>query len=144
MARIQLDLPERYAFETLLEVRITDLNYGGHVGNDQILSLVHEARARFFRAHGLKELDVDGLGIIVADAAVVYRAEAFFGDEIRIQLAAQDFNKYGCDLFYLLTNTATGKEVARAKTGVVFFDYGSRRIASAPARFLDLFRSSSA
>ena len=32
-----------------------------------------------------------------------------------------------------------GREVARAKTGIVFFDYRQRTIQSVPAPFLDLF-----
>lgn len=140
MARIKLDLPEEFLFETLVEVRVTDLNYGGHLGNDRVLALLHEARARFFAAHGMSELDVDGLGILVADAVVLYRAEAFFADPLRIRIAAADFNKYGCDLLYLATHAAEGREIARAKTGIVFFDYAARRLSSAPARFLDAVR----
>lgn len=139
MARLQLELPESFVFELELDVRITDINYGGHVGNDRVLSLIHEARARFFKSHGLDELNVDGVGILVADALVIYRAEAFFGDRLRVQLAAQDFNRYGCDMVYRLSHCETSREIARAKTGVVFFDYGVRKIASAPPRFLTLF-----
>lgn len=139
MARVQIDLPDHWLYETTLEVRITDINYGGHLGNDRVLSLVHEARARFFRAQQLSELDIDGLGIIVSDAVLVYRAEAFFGDQLRIQLAGQDFNRYGCDFVYRLSHLETGREIARATTGVVFFDYGTRKIASAPPGFMALF-----
>ena len=39
MARIRLSMPEKFIFTTELPVRITDLNYGGHVGNDVFLSL---------------------------------------------------------------------------------------------------------
>mgnify|MGYP001033297480 CR=1 FL=1 len=139
MARIEFALPDNFLFETEVDVRITDITDAGHLGNDRVLALIHEARARFFRHHGLAELNIDGRGIIVADAAVVYRAEAFFGDRLRIQMAGQDFNKYGCDLVFRITNVANGREIARAKTGIVFFDYTSRRIATAPARFCQLF-----
>jgi acyl-CoA thioester hydrolase len=39
-----------------------------------------------------------------------------------------DFNKYGCDFVYRVTEQASGREVARAKTGIVFFDYRKRRV----------------
>lgn len=138
MARIRLELPERFPYTTELDVRVTDLNYGGHVGNDTVLSYVSEARARFFRDRGMSEMNVHGLGIILADAAVVYRAEAFFGERLRIHVAAQDFNRYGCNLLYRIDNAATQHEVARAKTGIVCFDYGKRRIARAPADLPEL------
>jgi len=34
MQRIKIDLPEFFSFTTPIKIRITDLNYGGHVGND--------------------------------------------------------------------------------------------------------------
>ena len=52
MARIKLTLPERFLFSASIPVRITDLNYGAHVGNDTILSLMHEARVQFLRLFG--------------------------------------------------------------------------------------------
>ena len=54
MARIKLDLPERFPFSTELRVRITDVNYGGHMGNDSLLGLLHEARVRFLEHYALK------------------------------------------------------------------------------------------
>ena len=47
MERIKLNLPEQFLFSTNIAVRITDINYGGHVGNDSFLSLIHEARQQF-------------------------------------------------------------------------------------------------
>jgi len=87
MGRLHIDLPERFPFETELEVRVGDLNYGNHLGNDSVLTLVHEARRRYLRSLGVEEIGADGIGFVVADAAVVYRAQAFHGDRLRFQLA---------------------------------------------------------
>ncbi len=135
MARVKLALPETFAFTTELTVRITDLNYGGHVGNDVVLGFCHEARARYLDSLGLSELDVGGCGIIVADAVVVYRAESFAGDRLRVEVAVGEHTRHGCDLFYRLERPADRAEIARAKTGIVFFDYPERRIAKAPETF---------
>jgi acyl-CoA thioester hydrolase len=43
-------------------------------------------------------------------------------------------------LLYRVTNKETKKEIAMAKTGLVFFDYSSRRILSVPDKFKTLFR----
>lgn len=139
MARVRLELPDSYIFETELSVRVSDVNHGGHLGNDRVLAFVGEARARFFQARGVSEMDVGGVGIVMADAVVSYRAEAFFGDRLRIRLGARDFNRYGCDLVYLIERLGDGDEVARAKTGIVCFDYSERRIAKASPAFLALF-----
>jgi acyl-CoA thioester hydrolase len=134
MPRIVIDLPSAFVFTTEIGVRVTDLNYGNHVGNDSILGLMHEARIQYYRSLGLKnELNFEGaVGQVISDAAIVYKSEAFLGDILVCQIAAADFNKYGFDLFYLMTNKVTGKEVARGKTGIVCFDYDKRKVASVP------------
>lgn len=142
MARIKIELPGHVDFRTEIALRIGDINYGGHLGNDAVLSLVHESRVQLFASLGFSELNVQGLGIILTDAAVVYKTEAFYGDRLCIELAVSEFNRYGCDIYYRLSNTETGKEVARAKTGLVFFDYAARKLHAVPAVFRDKFNSS--
>jgi len=135
MARIKLDMPDNYLFSTELCVRISDINYGGHMGNDAVLSMVHEARLRFLKHYHYAEFDVEGAGIIMTDSAIVYKAESFHGDRIQIDVTVADFNKYGCDLYYLLSNKDTAVEIAHAKTGIVFFDYNERKVIAVPEGF---------
>jgi acyl-CoA thioester hydrolase len=139
MARIKLDLPEIFIFSTVVHVRVSDINYGGHLGNDSILSLIHEARVRFLSKYGFSEFNVEGRGIIMTDAVIVYKSQGFYGDELKIEVAVRDLTRLGCDFFYRLTNTKTGKEVARAKTAVVFFDYQNHRTVEMPVKFKELF-----
>ncbi len=139
MARIKLDLPTNFPFSTEMRVRITDINYAGHMGNDVILSVLHEARFQFMAHYGLRELDVEGLGLIIADNVIVYKSETFAGEELVIAVTVSDLNKYGCDFIYQITEKTSGREVARAKTGVVFFDYQQRAVAPVPQSFLNLF-----
>jgi acyl-CoA thioester hydrolase len=138
MARLHLELPDHFAFSTDIPVRITDLNYGGHVGNDTILTIAHEARVLYYRSLGFKnELNFEGsVGHIISDAAIVYKSEAFFGDVLEVKIATDDFNKYGFDMYYLISNKATGKEVARVKTNIVCFDYDKKKVAAIPENFL--------
>ncbi len=139
MARIKLDLPERFPFATELRVRVTDANYAGHVGNDALLGLLQEARARFLAQYGLSELKIFGLGLVIADSAVVYKSEAFPGEKLEIAVTVADFNPHGCDFVYRVTEKISGREVARAKTGIVFFDYARRAIQPVPPAFRELF-----
>ena len=144
MARIHIELPAEFLFTTEIQVRITDLNYGGHVGNDTILSLFQEARVQFYKHLGFKnELNFEGpVGQIITDATVVYKSESFLGDVLLCRLATSDFNKYGFDMLYQLVNKDTGKEVARGKTGIVCFDYEKRKVASIPQVLLDKLKPS--
>jgi acyl-CoA thioesterase FadM len=138
MARVQLELPDQLPFRTEIQVRITDLNYGRHVGNDALLSMIHEARVRFLQHFGLTELDVGGVGLIMTDSVIVYRSEAFQGDVLHFAVGAADFNRYGCDFIFQVTNLESGREVARAKTGVVCYDYPSREVRPMPEALREL------
>lgn len=137
MARVTIEMPDRYGFETEIPIRITDINYGGHLGNDAILGLVHEARVQFLKRLDCTEVDVGGCGIIMSDAAIVFRSEGFYGQTVRIRVAADLSGKSSCDFFFLLSDTEDDREIARVKTGIVFFDYERRR----PTRIPESFRA---
>lgn len=134
MNRIRIDLPDPLPWSTQLPVRISDINYGGHLGNDAVLSLVHEARVRFLRAMGFSERDVAGAGIIMVDAAIQYRSEAFHEELLTIGVGIASVEGSGCDLVYRVK--CGEREVARVKTGLVFFDYAARRPVRVPELFL--------
>lgn len=133
MPRLDLQSREPYPFSCELVVRTTDLNYGGHLGNDRLLALVQEARVAFLAAHGWSELDCGGPGLIMGDAAVCYRAEAFAGDVLRLEVAAVEPARVGFRLATRITRPADGAVVALAETGMVCFDYGRRRPVALPA-----------
>ena len=101
-----------------------------------MLSLVSEARVRFLKSMGYSELNVEGVGIVVTDVMAQYRAEAFHGETMRVEMAAGDFNKYGCDFFWRMSDLASGREVARGKHGILFLDYSVKKPVSAPPAFL--------
>ncbi len=137
MARVTLDLPEEFTFSTTLDVRVTEINYGNHVGNDRMVSLLHEARLRFLREHGFGEFNVGGVGIIVTDLVVQFLAESFVGDLLTFHIGVHDFNKYGCDFIYKVENESQEKQIAKAKTGIVFFDYDERKVTRVPKVFYE-------
>jgi len=139
MARVEIELPERYVFRTELPVRVTDLNFAGHVGHDRLLSFAHEARAQLFAAHGWTELDVAGIGIVIAEVAAVYRAEAKYGMTLVVEVAVADLRTRACDLYYRLTRLDTGAEIARARTGIVFFHYATGKVTHIPDAFKAAF-----
>ncbi|MCP4571669.1 MAG: thioesterase [bacterium] len=132
MPRVQLEPLAAYPFATELVVRTTDLNYGGHLGNDRLLALVHEARVAFLASHGWSELDCAGVGLILGDAALMYRAEAFAGDVLRCEVALVEPARAGFRLAHRLTRPADGTLVALVETGMVSYDYEKRRIAPLP------------
>ena len=134
MARIRIEFPTTELFSTTIPVRITDLNYGRHVGNDVFLRYLQEARMELFKHWGYaSETQIEGtVGLIMADVAANYRAEGFYGDVLRISVSVADVSRSGFDLLYRITKEEGGQEVLLAKTGMVCFDYEQRKVASLP------------
>lgn len=134
MARIKLDLPASFTFTTNLPIRITDLNYSGHLGNDRVFSLVHEARVQYLQHFGYSEMNMGGVGLIMSDAAVEFKQEAFYGDVISVSVVASAISKIGFDLYYKLEKLQDGRTitVALVKTGMVCFDYTNKKVAYLP------------
>ena len=134
MPKTRLTLPEHFSFVTNIPVRITDLNYGGHVGNDSILSLIHEIRVQFLRHHGYGELDLAGVGLIMADVAIEFKGELFYGDSLRASVAASEFSRVGFELYYKLEKQSGQKwiPVSFARTAMICYDYTLKKIVSVP------------
>ena len=139
MSRVKLGLPETFMYATDIRLRVADINYGGHMDNNAVLSLVHEARVRFLESHGYSELDVDGVGVIMVDAVIQYKSEAFYGQTLTFEVAVDGMSRIGCDIFYRITDRDSGREVARAKTGIAFLDYDTRKPKRMPEGFRSLF-----
>ena len=139
MSRVRVALPSTFIFETSIPTRITDLNYGGHVGNDTILSLVHEGRVQFLRQFGYKEMDLAGCSLIMSDAAIEFKAELFYGEVLRMYITPANPTRVGFDLYYKLVKEGD-KLVAAVKTGMVCFDYTNRKVTALPAEVSAAFR----
>ena len=88
MARIKLVFPENIIYTLTIPVRITDINYGNHLGNDALVSILHEARVHWLSSLNNTELNIEGKSIIMNELAVNYLKEMFYGDTIKIELSA--------------------------------------------------------
>lgn len=140
MARLQLTFPEdQYCYTTLLTVRVTDINAADHLGNDSMISMISEARARFLFEYGVAETERDGTGIIVTDLATVYRAEAHARDQLLFEVGVMDFNKYGGDVIFRVTRPKDKCTIALAKQGFVFYNYKTSQVVGMPDDFRGKF-----
>ena len=141
MPRIKLAEQEVYEFQSSVQVRPQDINYSGHMGNDNLISLVGAARAGLFHSLDLSELDLgDGqTGIIITDMIVNYKAEAFMFDELLIETHIGDVVEKGFRMFHRIVKDA--KLVALVETGFVTFDYAAKKTAPIPSAFLKCLSS---
>lgn len=139
MARARVSIPRAFSFSTEIPIRISDINYGGHLGHDAILPIAHEARIRFLQSMNYSEGDIEGSTFIMADAVIEYKSQAFHGQTLVVELHVQDFGSSSCDFVYRITDKQTGVEVARVKTGMVFFDYVKGKPIPVPPVFRERF-----
>lgn len=138
MSRIKIVVPENFSFQCIIPIRITDINYGNHVGNDSMLSIIHEARMQYLQSLGYSEMDVAGVGLIMSDASIEFKSELFYGDNLQVAVAAGDFSRIGFNLFYKLEKITADKKtlIATAKTGMICFDYTVKKIVAIPEEVL--------
>lgn len=134
MQRIKIELPAQFNFTTEIPVRITDINYGGHVGNDTVLSMIHEARMQYLKHHGFTELNLGGVGVIMSDVGIQFKSELFYGEVVIASVTAGMFSKVAFDLYYKFEKKSGDNTVlvAAAKTGMVCFDYEKRKTVAVP------------
>ncbi|HTL07910.1 MAG TPA: thioesterase family protein [Chitinophagaceae bacterium] len=141
MPRVSIELPASFTFSAKIPVRITDLNYGGHVGNDKVLALIHEARLQFLAYHGCTELDFGGTGMIMSDVAISFKQEIFYGDTVIASVALTEIAKTSFALYYKLEKETGDKTVllATARTSMVCFDYAAKKMVTFPEALKERF-----
>ncbi len=121
-------------FRARYPVRVGDINYGGHLGNDKYLLLFHDARLAFLASLGVSEKDIGaGAGLIMSEAYVRFLAEVFLGDELEVSVHPRDVQASRFALDYQVSRA--GAAVASGYTTMVAFDYAKRRVARLPEAF---------
>lgn len=141
MARISIELPDSFSFAKEIELTERHMNIGNHLDNALLLTLVSEARTGYWSQLGYSPFDLEGVATIVADAAVVYKAEAFSGEIMVVEQALRDFHQYGFDIVWRVSDKASGREVARGKHGVLCFNFAARKVAPIPATLLAVLQA---
>ena len=140
MKKIDIPIINNPIFSTCLNVRVSDLNYANHLGHDSFISLMHEARVQFLKSLGFTELNAGGFGILVINLVVNYKAEAFYGDKINIDLGMGEITNTRVDFYYELKNTDTAKMIATAATTIVFYDFQQEKVTKVPEVFLEVVK----
>ena len=129
MARIKIEITGNEMGTFTIPIRITDINYGNHVGNDAFVGIIHEARMQWLQQNGYTEMNFAGAGLIMSDLAIEFKKETFYGDALIVKLYATEISKVSFDLLYemLVMSEQNNVLVAKAKTGMVCFDYEQKK-----------------
>jgi acyl-CoA thioesterase FadM len=100
MPRVKLELPSNSLGTFLIPVRITDINYGNHVGNNAIVEIIHEARVQFLRSHNFTELNAGGVALIMNELVVEYKNESFYNDQLNVVVLCGEITRVSFEIFY--------------------------------------------
>lgn len=134
MARIKIEIPKHILATFNIPIRISDINYGNHVGNDAFVSIIHEARMQWLKLHDYTELNIEGTGLIMSDLAVEFKNESFYGDILEVKVGAGEISRASFELYYQLSVKRDNEItlLANAKTGMICYNYSARKVVTIP------------
>lgn len=131
---------ENYKFNTELDVRISDINYGGHLGNDRYLSLFQDARLQYLKQFGFSELSIgENTSLIMSQAHINFKSEAFWGDRLKtfVRISSIKATRFIFD-YLILDSPKKDYVIASGYTEMVGFDYQLRKVKRLPPEFLQV------
>lgn len=141
MERVRLEFPEdAILHQHPLSVRITDMNYGHHLGHDAVISLMHEARACALAHCGMTEGDMGGYPCIAADLAVQYQAEACWPDSLVIDTAIPEPGSRVITVFHRIRRERDSRVVATARVNLMLLDPAAGRPVMVPEAVFSALR----
>lgn len=144
MARIKIIFPKKILATINIPVRITDINYGNHLGNSNVVEIIHEARMQFLQSHSYSELNAGGISLIMSDLQVEYKSESYYGDNLAIKIFAGDVSRVSFELLYQVVTNRGDKTIiiANAKTGLVGYDYNLKKVVALTPDLLSILSAS--
>ena len=122
-------------FTQSYRVRVDDINYGGHMGNERALVVFQDARIAFLGSLGWSETDVgEGLGLILVEAAVRYAKEVFRNDLLETRVRIANLKRSSFDMEFSSFRIPEGEEAFSGFTRMLVFHYGERKVRELPER----------
>jgi acyl-CoA thioester hydrolase len=136
MARIRIELPQECIAVFTIPVRITDINYGDHVGNNSLVEIIHEARMQFLSKYDFTEMDAGGSSMIMSELLVEFKNESFYKDNLEIKIFVGEISRASFELFYSVSALRNDRSIviAIAKTGMVCFNYDEKKVVAIPGK----------
>ena len=80
-----------------------------------------------------------GTGLIMSDVVINFKNELFYGDAVNVSIAVINISRASFDMVYLLKKNEN-TIIAEAKTGMVCFDYKTKKVVSIPEEVVTKFK----
>jgi acyl-CoA thioester hydrolase len=139
------DLAGDFGCRRDVEVRFADTDAMGHVNNAAYLTYIEIARAAYYEqatgrplplgVHGAEE------GMILADARVVFRAPAFYGETLSVETRVTGLGRTSFTMEHRITapgsRYAPARLIAVAESVLVTYDYSAARPIPLPGSLLE-------
>ena len=140
MGRIRIELPKKCLATFNIPIRITDINYGNHLGNNALVEVIHEARMQFLREHNFTELDAAGTALIMSELLVEFKSQACYKDILEVKIFAGEISRVGFEIYYSVSTIRDNQTflIANAKTGMVCFNYREKKVESIPGQLKNI------
>jgi acyl-CoA thioester hydrolase len=123
-----------FKFSIPLTVRVNDLNYGNHVSHQNFFSYFQESRVGYLNQFGYTELDIDGYGMIMAEAGCTYRQSLFLNDPIRVACGVTELKSKRFTMGYQIERADV--ICAEGFTLNICYDYQSKKVVRLPEEFI--------
>jgi acyl-CoA thioesterase FadM len=137
MPRIKIKMPEKINASIPIATRITDHNYGNHVGNDAIVGILHEARVQWLALNQFTEFDAGGTSLIMGHLAVEYKQQIIYPCQLVVEVAIGEVTRASFELVYCIKNDKA-EVMVRAITGLVCYDYKNKEVLPIPEKLVEV------
>ena len=124
-----------FEVEVDLQKRFRDLDALGHVNNAVFLSYLEMGRVEYYRQL-LGEPSADDFDFILARVELDFLAPVTLGDPLRCCLSITEVGRSSFTFDYLLCDSQTGREFARARSVQVCYDYKQGKVKPVDEKWL--------
>ena len=123
-------------FETEYKVIVSDINYGGHMGNERALIIFQQARMEWLNSIGYDEADIEGKGLIQLESHVYYLKEVFMGEKLLCRITGVQPERITFNIEYEIIKE-NNEAAIKGTTKMAVFDYEKKKISRIPKEFLE-------
>ena len=89
---------------------------------------------QYLQSLGYTEMNMEGIGMIMANAMIEFKSELFYPETIRAYVTTGEITRVSFELYYKLERKTPGKEhpllIATVKTTMVGYDYTKKKIVA--------------
>lgn len=140
MNKIQITENENPCFSYETKIRITDINYGNHLGHDKIISILHDARLSFFIQKKLSEINHENMyTFMLRSLTIDYKKECYLHEILIVEIYIGQIEKFTFELKYKVLKA--NEVIALCVTTLVCYNNLKRRPDVVPASILSALLS---